>query len=127
MRDRRVQVVASVIRRDDSYLICQRPPEKRHGGLWEFPGGKLLDGESPFQGARRELREELDLEVVAVGEPLLKVHDPGSEFEILFCPVAVRGEPQALEHTEICWVSREHLRDYTLAPSDLQFAETIVS
>jgi len=52
-------VVAAVIERDGKYLLCQRPQGKRYGGLWEFPGGKLLAGESLLEAARRELREEL--------------------------------------------------------------------
>jgi 8-oxo-dGTP pyrophosphatase MutT (NUDIX family) len=56
-------VLAAVIRRQDRYLVCRRPAHKRHGGLWEFPGGKLEPGETLLEAARRELREELGAEV----------------------------------------------------------------
>src|SRR5450432_2765139 len=74
----KTRVVAAVIQRGDEYLICQRPAHKRHGGLWEFPGGKLEPGETTFDAATRELREELDVHVVAVGDLMLSIDDPGS-------------------------------------------------
>ena len=106
-----IPVVAAVIVRAETYLICQRPLDKRHGGLWEFPGGKLMDGESPLEGATRELREELELQVQAVGEPLLSLKDPGSEFLIMFCPVEAFGDPKALEHIDLRWVKPEPVND----------------
>ena len=60
----RVAVIAAVIQRGDKYLLGQRPEFKRHGGLWEFPGGKVHDGESRLEAIRRELAEELALKVV---------------------------------------------------------------
>ena len=48
-----LRVIAAVIGRADTLLLCQRPPHKRHGGLWEFPGGKLEPGESDADAARR--------------------------------------------------------------------------
>ena len=62
-----VRVIAAVVWRGDRLLVCQRPAHKRHGGLWEFPGGKVEAGESDAAAARRELREELGVEVTAVG------------------------------------------------------------
>ena len=56
-----VPVVAAVIRREGRYLLGRRPGHKRHGGLWEFPGGKLHDGEDAEAAAHRELDEELAL------------------------------------------------------------------
>ena len=79
-----VDVVAAVIRRGERLLVGQRPQHKRHGGLWEFPGGKLLDGESLVDAARRELREELRLEVSRAGSEVFSAHDPGSPFVIRF-------------------------------------------
>jgi len=120
-----IPVVAAVIERAGAYLICQRPLDKRHGGLWEFPGGKLLDGESPLEGASRELWEELELEVQTVGDPLLSLQDPDSDFLISFCPVEAFGEPKPLEHIDVRWVEPSELLDFDLAPSDRQFAETL--
>ena len=77
-----VRVVAAVVARGDRALLCRRPAHKRHGGLWEFPGGKREAGESDADAVRRELREELGVTVQAVGREELVVADPGSPFEL---------------------------------------------
>ena len=104
-----------------------RPSHKRHGGLWEFPGGKLEPGETLADAARRELEEELGVSVSQVSEPIWAARDPGSAFLIEFTPVCVSGLPQALEHDEIRWVTMEDLGSLELAPADVRFAETLAS
>ena len=63
-----VEVTAAVIVRDESVLVCQRRADGHHPGKWEFPGGKVEPGETPAEGMRREVEEELgvDAEVGAV-------------------------------------------------------------
>ena len=121
----RIRVVAAVIRRGADYLICQRPSHKRHGGLWEFPGGKLEIGETILDAARRELGEELGVAVERVSDVEFSVNDPGSNFVIEFHPVEITGEPKCLEHEQLAWVSREELLQRDMAPSDLLFARHI--
>jgi len=119
-----VRVLAAVIRRGDRYLLCQRPAQKRHGGLWEFPGGKLEAGEALLDAARRELKEELGVEVSAIGRTLLVVHDEGSPFQIEFVEVEIAGSPSAFEHDEIAWLRRLEITQRNLAPSDRQFVRS---
>lgn len=119
----RTRVLAAVVSRGDAYLVCQRPAHKRHGGLWEFPGGKLEAGESDADAAVRELREELGVDVTAVGDELLVVHDEGSPFWIAFVAVEIDGEPTCIEHSAHAWASAGALRAYALAPSDRRFVE----
>jgi 8-oxo-dGTP diphosphatase len=116
-----VPVLAAVISRDGSWLLCRRPAHKRHGGCWEFPGGKLEPGETHLDAARRELREELGVEVTAVGGVLFRARDPGSAFVIEFTAVAIRGEPAAIEHSEIRWVAPAEAAMLQLAPADRAF------
>src|SRR5690349_17335120 len=94
-----VRVLAAVIRDGEQYLVCQRPLHKRHGGLWEFPGGKCELHESDEDAARRELREELAVEVISTGRELYTRHDGDSPFLIAFVEVAIDGEPTCQEHT----------------------------
>ena len=117
-----IRVLAAVIRRDGHVLLCKRPPHKRHGNLWEFPGGKVEQGESDIEAARRELAEELGVHVVAVGATAYSVADPGSDFVIEFLPVEIEGEPRCIEHVELAWVPPADTPSYPLAPSDEQFA-----
>jgi mutator protein MutT len=121
-----INVVAAVIQRGDKYLICLRPEYKRHGGLWEFPGGKLDHAETPSEGIARELREELGVTTTTVGPLLYSTQDPASPFIIQFYPVGIRGEPAALEHREIAWVSPNEMQALPLAPSDRAFAGTLL-
>ena len=116
-------MLAAVVRDGDRYLVCRRPAHKRHGGLWEFPGGKLEPGESLLDAARREMREELGVDVREVGDVMLAIADHGSPFVIEFVPVMIAGEPQCLEHSELAWVGLGELRTLELAPSDRAFAE----
>lgn len=117
-----VRVVAAVLRRGNRVMVCQRPLHKRHGGLWEFPGGKLEPDESIPSAVQRELAEELAVEVVSVGSLLFSTQDPGSHFLIEFYPVEIRGEPVPIEHTAIAWMTEEELMTIALAPSDKRFA-----
>ncbi len=112
-----------MVRRNNSVLLCQRPLDKRHGGLWEFPGGKLHAGETLVDALRRELREELLVEVASTGNTLFVVHDKGSPFEIHFITAEIRGEPFAKEHVRIEWVPITSCGQYPLAPSDRKFVE----
>lgn len=118
---RSVRVLAAVIRRGDRLLLCRRPIHKRHGGLWEFPGGKLEAGESPRDAAARELREELAVDVTNVGEIRFARQDPGSAFVIEFVDVEIEGEPLPIEHDEVRWCTAEEIARLPLAPSDSAF------
>lgn len=121
-----IDVLAAVVKRDGTYLVCQRPAHKRHGGLWEFPGGKLEANESLFDAARRELAEELGVSAVAVEAPLFSVADPGSVFVIRFVPTEIDGEPECLEHTALRWATLSELPSLDLAPSDRRFVEHLL-
>lgn len=118
-----IRVLAAVIARGDHYLVCKRPAGKRHAGLWEFPGGKMLEGESLFDAAARELSEELGVGVTCVGEVLFSRRDEGSAYVIEFAPVEITGEPVALEHDSVLWAGVGEIRELGLAPADLSFFE----
>jgi len=113
-------VTAAIIERNDSILITRRPEGSRHAGFWEFPGGKLDDGESPQQGLARELLEELDLPV-AVGSLFDAVY-----YEYDWGPVlilAYRARPLSthirnLQVAEHRWVGKAQLGNYQLLPAD---------
>lgn len=118
-----MRVVAAVIERDAKLLICLRPDHKRHGGLWEFPGGKVQVGETVREAVVRELDEELGVETLHVGDVIFSSVDEGGVFEICFIPVTIAGEPSAIEHTALAWCSHSELDGYALAPSDRAFAK----
>ena len=121
----RIRVVAAVIQRDGRFLVCQRSHLKRHGGLWEFPGGKIELSETIKAAAERELKEDLALEVTGIGRTLLIQMDPGSPFQIEFVEVFAEGDPSALEHEEVRWVLPSELELIPLAPTDEVFAASL--
>lgn len=116
-------VIAAVIERQGRYLVCRRPAHKRHGDLWEFPGGKLEASETFIDAAKRELREELVLEVIDIGSILLAVEDQASGFLINFVQVTAVGEPKLIEHTALEWSEPADLLRLDLAPTDRQFVQ----
>ena len=124
-----VIVVAAVIRDDAGKILLTRRPEGRHmGGLWEFPGGKVEDGEAPVTALKRELEEELAI-TVGVGSPLtFAVHEePGMRLLLLFYNAALNGQqPKALDGQEIAWVAPEDLRSYPTPPADAKLIELLV-
>lgn len=122
-----IRVIAAVLSRDGRLLVCRRPEHKRHGGLWEFPGGKVEAGEDDLAAARRELREELGLEVESIGTPHCEFGDPGSPYLIVFVPVEAVGEPVCHEHTALRWGTPAELARFPLAPSDRQYVELLQS
>lgn len=120
-----IRVVAAVIARGERLLVCQRPFGKRHGGLWEFPGGKCEVGESDFVATSRELREELGVETISMAPAEFSVRDHDSQFLIAFSPVQIRGEPRALEHIALRWGNPLELAELPLAPSDRKYVEYV--
>jgi 8-oxo-dGTP diphosphatase len=122
-----IRVVAAVIRRQKAALICQRPRHKRHGGLWEFPGGKVEPNETDEAAARRELAEELGVHVESVGEPEFSIADPDSPFLIVFVPTVINGEPTCHEHTALAWLTLTELTTISLAPSDRRYVEFLLA
>lgn len=116
-----VRVVASVIECEGKLLVCERPAHKRHGGLWEFPGGKVEPTENDFEAVERELEEELGVRVLEVGPVVFSTADPGSDFVIEFLPVSIVGQPRCFEHTALAWVRDHELLQMPLAPSDRRY------
>ena len=101
-------------------LIAQRPPGKMLAGRWEFPGGKLHDGEVAYDGLVRELREELGVEVQAAERLVRYQHEyPGRVVWLdMWVVNAWRGEPQGLDGQALKWVEVARLQDEDILEAD---------
>jgi len=106
--------VAVISDRQGRILIAKRPDDVHQGGLWEFPGGKVEIGEELEAALKRELAEELGIELLSC-EPMLKIsHDYHDKAVLLdvWHVTDFAGEPYGREQQAIRWVSRQALCDY---------------
>ena len=120
-------VTAAVIRREGQVLIAQRPAEGLLGGLWEFPGGKLQDGEDLPECLRREICEELGVDI-SVGAQIGVYRHAYTHFRVTlhaFNCLLEQGEPQALEATDLRWVPPARLEEFPMGKIDRQIATQI--
>jgi 8-oxo-dGTP diphosphatase len=118
-----IVVAAALIDRDNRVLISRRPGGKPMAGLWEFPGGKVGEGETPETALVRELREELGIEVCDTClAPFTFASHSYEQFHLLMPLYLCRsweGEMTPREGQEIKWVRAGRLRDYPMPPADL--------
>ena len=122
-----IEVAAGLVFREGKLLITQRPVGGHLAGLWEFPGGKREPGELFEDCLRRELMEELGIEV-EVGELVESItHDyPEKTVHLRFFRCAwSRHEPQALGCSALAWVGKVELCGYEFPPADAQLLERL--
>jgi 8-oxo-dGTP diphosphatase len=116
-------VAVALIDADGRVLLAQRPPGKSMAGLWEFPGGKLHDGESPEEALVRELKEELGIDTSeSCLAPIAFASHRYETFHLLM-PLYVcrvwKGTPHPHEGQTLAWARPQKLADYPMPPADL--------
>ena len=111
---------ASGAARAGKVLICQRPPGKSFAGYWEFPGGKREPRESIEQCLRRELREELAINVTPLRALTTVDHDyPRGPIRLHpYVCLHAGGEPQLLACQRVAWIDPPALRNYQFPPAN---------
>lgn len=110
-------VVAAVIERGGRILICQRPQGVGQSGRWEFPGGKREQGEGDRAALRRELREELGIEL-AVEKRIWTAQAGPLELHFFRCKWRPLQRPRPLASAQFRWVERGDLPGYDFPPAD---------
>ena len=124
---RYLDVAAGLVFHQGKLLITQRPAGGHLAGLWEFPGGKLEPGETWEAALRRELKEELAIEVEVGGEFFRVRHSyPEKHVHLRFfwCRL-VSGVPQAIGCADLAWVTAGELERYVLPEADRQLLEDL--
>ncbi|MBU1037620.1 MAG: 8-oxo-dGTP diphosphatase MutT [Candidatus Omnitrophica bacterium] len=122
------RVTAAVIEKDGKILIAKRRIGDRHGGRWEFPGGKIDAGETPEECLKRELKEELGIEA-EIGELICS-----STFKYMFVPLEllvykvrhISGKFRALDHDELKWVEPSELAKYDFVKADVKVVKKLM-
>jgi len=122
-----IQVAAGLILHEGRYLITRRKGGVHLGGLWEFPGGKREPGESLEDCLRRELREELEVEITEPVRYRVIRHDyPDKAVELHFFRCSIRvGSVRSLDRDDLCWVPPEELTRFEFPPANHPLIETL--
>ncbi|MEW6488417.1 MAG: (deoxy)nucleoside triphosphate pyrophosphohydrolase [Thermodesulfobacteriota bacterium] len=125
-----VPVVAAVLWDDcGRVLLARRPPGGPHGGLWEFPGGKVEPGESPESALAREILEELGA-VVTVGREVARVDHAYPHLHphlTAFACTLARGTPVPLHGQELAWLEPGELLSRPMPEADIPVARKLAS
>lgn len=121
-----IRVAAAVIRKDDKIFATQRGYGEFKDG-WEFPGGKIEEGETPEQALTREIREELNTEI-RVGERIGTVEYDYPKFHLsmdcFWCEI-VQGMLELKEHEAAKWLTKDTLHSVEWLPADVEVIEKI--
>ena len=120
---------AALINEQGEVLLAQRPEGKSMAGLWEFPGGKVDEGETPEFALMRELEEELGIETrPSCYHPIAFASHSYDDFHLLMPLFACRhwkGEPQLKEHQAFAWVKPVDMLEYPMPAADLPLVTTL--
>lgn len=120
----KILLVAAValIDSENRVLLAKRPEGKALAGLWEFPGGKIEAGETPENALKRELKEELGIDInIENLKPIQFSSFNYQDFHLLMPLWELRvweNEPKPLEKQEIVWVRADELHKYDVPPAD---------
>jgi len=120
-------VSAAIILKDQKVLIAQRPPEGLLGGMWEFPGGKVEPGEDLVAGLKREICEELGVDI-QVGSPFGTYKHAYTHFRVtlhaFLCDLN-GDQPDTLFHDQIAWTQVASLQEYPMGKIDRQISNAL--
>lgn len=122
-----LEVAVAVIIREHRVLLAKRPTGKKHAGLWEFPGGKFELGEDLEQALKREILEELGVEVVAQTD-LMDIRHRYPDYSVNLRVAMVTefsGEPHGRENQEIAWIALDQLADYSFPKANQAILEKL--
>ena len=123
------QVTAAIILKDNKVLIAQRAPGENLACKWEFPGGKIELGETPQDCLKREIREELDVDIEVLdffGEGIYAYHSGTINLMAYWCKW-IAGDFTLNVHSHIAWVNRNDLDLYDFAPADIPLVDKLKS
>ncbi|HBW34227.1 8-oxo-dGTP diphosphatase MutT [Desulfosporosinus sp. BICA1-9] len=121
------EVTAAIIVKDNQVLIAQRAPGENLAGKWEFPGGKTEPGETPQECLKREIKEELDVEIDVsefFGESIYEYHNGTIKLMAFWCRW-ISGALTLKVHSQIAWVNHHELDLYDFAQADIPLVEKL--
>ncbi len=115
-----IEVVAGIIYKEDKFLIAQRNFKKSQGGFWEFPGGKVEQGETYEDALIREIKEEFDADIKVttyVGENIH--HYPEKDIKLIFYKAELLSDTiKLLEHEDFRWITKADKDKFEFSGAD---------
>lgn len=130
MNKKLVEVVAAVIENENNEILCAlRSPIMTLPNMWEFPGGKVEEGESLYTAIEREIKEELKCSVKAIeiiGENRHEYEKIIVNLTAIKCNL-VEGEPVADEHSKLIYLKKENLESLVWAPADIPLVKKVIN
>jgi 8-oxo-dGTP diphosphatase len=122
-------VAIAMVDTDGRVLLAQRPEGKSMAGMWEFPGGKLEQGETPEEAIRREIKEELNVELCAhCFAPLTFVSHAYADFHLIMLLYMARkweGIPMPTEGQQLTWKRPREMRELPMPPADVPLVSVL--
>jgi 8-oxo-dGTP diphosphatase len=122
-----IEVSAAIINKNGKILIAQRNRNKSQGLKWEFPGGKVEPYETAQECLKREIKEELNIDIEVkelFGESIFE-YSNGSIKLIAFHAEWISGDLKVFEHEKVEWITVDRLKGYDFAPADIPFVEKL--
>ena len=123
-----IEVVGLILLKDGKLLLAKRPMNKQFGGFWELPGGKVELNESYPEALRREISEELSIELDKLAYYDSNIH-PISEHQqiklICFLCYQYYGEIKLTEHLDAKWFTKNELISINIAPADVKIIDSL--
>ncbi len=123
-----MDVVAAIIENNDGdILIAKRNSKKSQGGLWEFPGGKIEKNESADDAIKREIKEELNIDIEINKWLIEKRHEyPEKTINLILCSAKwIGGELDLSEHEDSKWIKKEDIFNFQFADADKEIINEI--
>lgn len=122
-----IRVAVGIIKRADTVLVALRPPHKPYSGYWEFPGGKIENGEQAKDALIRELHEEIGIDVTVADHCFDHIHSyPDKTVQLeLWLVTKFSGEPHSKETQELRWVNLQQMQELNLLEGNWAIMEKI--
>lgn len=120
-----LQVCCAIIEKAGKTLAVQRSSNMSHPLKWEFPGGKILDNETPEECIKREIKEELNIDIVVLTqlEPAFHIY-PERSIKLIPFVCKTESEPMLTEHKALRWLSQSELRNIDWLEADIDVVDT---
>ena len=122
-----VVVCAAIVNTEGKVLIAERRADKKLGGFWEFPGGKLEVGESLEDALRREIKEELNISIQV--KHLLHIqpysYEHGAVLILFYLCDSPQGALQLTDHSQVLWSTMAELKNLKLLPANAEALEEL--